>query len=639
MCGIVGIINSKGSIKNSLIKNQGISMLKKINHRGPDESKFILGRNHFFGSVRLSIEAISFSSQPFENNEIICGFNGEIFNYKNLIKSFFSKNKIKSEIELIANLWKLKKKKITEYIKGQYAIFIYDKSKEKTYLFRDHYGIRPLFYFLDNKNNFFFSSEIKSIVSANRNIKFKINQNSISNISAFWTNIGTNTSIENIHLLEPGCVLELFKGKINVKKFKKEFLFNNKYDHKITSKDLYDNFVKAVKNQMQSEVGYATYLSGGIDSSSLAYVLSKFSKKKLDAFSVTFNEKDYDESFFQKKLSKELNLNLNQIKITKKKISKAFPDVVNHTENILFRTAPAPMYLLSKEVNKKGHKVVFSGEGADEILYGYDIFFENRIRHFWNKDVKSKMRPLLFKKLYKYLPQFKNSRYFEMIKDFYKVNLKKTDSIFFSHFVRWQQYDFVNKFFNLPNKDYNINKEYNILKSTIPKKFKSLITDKKAQYFEINTLLSNYLLSSQGDRMTMAHSVEGRYPFLDEDFSKFVSKIPTNQLAPTIKSKLLFRNSFKNKISNQLVFRPKIAYQAPEARSFIGHNYLSLEGEEFIENLNFIDEHINKKNFSSLIKKFQDKYSSERLGFRENMVFIMGISLFFLKKKIKEWHE
>ena len=637
MCGIVGIISSE-SIKKRELTQKGLKMLNKINHRGPDESKFLCEDGFFLGSVRLAIEAVSYSSQPIENRQLICGLNGEIFNYKKLINEFFSKQNISSEVELIINLWQLKKEKIVDYIKGQYAIYIYDKIANKVFLFRDNFGIRPIYYYLDKKNNFFFASEIKSIVSSNKK-KFKINHNSISNICAFWTNIGKNTSIKDIYTLEPGHFLEYSaRGKIIIKKFKKELFENKKNNEKLTSNDLFENFKKSVLNQLQSDVGYATYLSGGIDSSALAYVLSKLSKNKLDAFAVGFKDKEYDESIYQKKISNELNINLHQILITRKKISKVFPEVINHSENILFRTAPAPMYLLSKEVAKKGHKVVFSGEGADEILFGYDIFFENRIRLFWSKNLKSKFRPLLFKKLYDYLPQFKNSRYFEMIKDFYKVNLKKTDSIFYSHFVRWQQYEYISKFFNIPSRDYNLEKEYKFLKKLLPNKFELIPNDKRTQYFEINTLLSNYLLSSQGDRMTMANSVEGRYPFLDQDFVNFISNIPANKLAPTIKSKYLFRKAFEGKIHDEIIFRPKTAYQAPEARCFIGHDYISPEGEDFIENLHKMNSYIDVKNFRLLIKKFLNKYSSERLSFRENMVFIMGISLFFLKKKIQEWN-
>ena len=122
---------------------------------------------------------------------------------------------------------------------------------------------------------------------------------------------------------------------------------------------------------------------------------------------------------------------------------------IHAAETFLFRTAPVPMYLLSKFVKTKGHKVFFTGEGADEILFGYDIFFETKIRKFWAKEKNSKSRFLLFKKLYNYLPQFKNSRYFKLIKDFYKTSLDVENDLFYSHFVRWTQYNYMSSYFNL----------------------------------------------------------------------------------------------------------------------------------------------------------------------------------------------
>lgn len=635
MCGISGLISNNFTSKN--LYKIGSVMLERILYRGPDQKKILVKNNSVFGTVRLAIEAIKFGEQPIEKDGFIVGFNGEIFNYKDLSKEFFPNKKINSEIELILNLWKLKRDGITNYVKGQYVIFIYEIATNKIKIFRDPYGIRPLFYYLDNNKNFYFSSEIKSIISAS-NDSFNLSQRSLAYVSMFWTNIGSHTSFENIYSLEPGHTLEFSNNRIKVKRFFEPFIFNKNYDNFIDEKDIFEELNKAVKNQLHGDVGYATYLSGGIDSSALSYILSKNSKKKIDAFSISFDDQSYDESYFQKKICKYLDLNHYSLKINKYDISKIFPKVVNHAETVLFRTAPAPMYLLSKLVRSKGHKVVFTGEGADEMLLGYDIFFENRIRRLWAKDKSSLKIPKLFHKLYYYLPQFKNSRYFEMIKDFYKSTLKKDNHIFFSHFVRWSQYRQVKTYFNLNSSAFDENKLFLDLEKNIPKAFFKASSDIKAQYLEISTLMSNYLLSSQGDRMTMANSVEGRYPFLDENFTKFTSKISPIKKAPAIKSKDLFRKAFIGKFPREIVFRPKIAYQAPEARSFINEGFVTPEAENFLDNLTKIDT-IEKKNFKGLVKKLKNPLTSKRVGFRENMAFVMGVSLFYLKKNMESWIE
>ena len=246
------------------------------------------------------------------------------------------------------------------------------------------------------------------------------------------------------------------------------------------------------------------------------------------------------------------------------------------------------------------------------------------------------MRPQLLKNLYSYLPQFKNSRYFEMIKDFYKSNLEK-DSIFYSHLVRWSQFKHVSSFFNLSSFNRSEDNLIENFNKNIPKEFLKINSDEKAQYIEITTLLSNYLLSSQGDRMTMANSVEGRYPFLDEDLILKSSLIGSKKLAPGIQSKKLFRESFKKYLPTEIINRPKIAYQAPEARSFINENFTSDLLIEFVDNIDKL-EFINKKNFLGLISKLKDENSSKRFGFRENMAFIMGLSYFVLNKSLKKWN-
>ena len=614
-------------------------MLEIIAYRGPDDKKIINYSSFSCGVNRLSIEAIDNGEQPIQNDRYIMGFNGEIFNYKNLIDKYnFKKSEVNCEIILLLKLWTKLGIKFIHEIKGQYAIFIFDKKKNELYLFRDPYGIRPIYYYYKN-NILAFSSEIKSIVSAIDD-DFYIENESLKQIAMFWTNIGNQTSVKGVFSLEPGSYFYWKRGQFKTVKFYQEPIFKRKsYDNsnKDYSREIYQKLKTSVNNQIHGEVGYACYLSGGIDSSAIAYILSKRSKVPLDTFSISFQDKEYDESKAQNQVSKFLNSNHHKIHIKAIDIANVFSQVIDHSETLLFRTAPAPLYLLSKQVKKSGHKVVYTGEGADEILFGYDIFFENRIRNFWTKNPNSKFRADLLKRLYQYLPQFKNSRYFEIVKDFYKSTLKKEDGDFFySHFVRWSQFKQVISYFNISNSEMLEEKLIEKFKHTIPKEYYLASDDVKAQYLEISTLLSNYLLSSQGDRMSMANSVEGRYPYLDEDFIYYCSNIDPKIKAPSLSSKKILREAFKNKLPEDIIFRPKIAYQAPEAKCFINENYISENAKNFIIGLKELDI-INYKNFTNLIDKIKNPHSSQRLGFRENMAFIIGLSCFNLSNSIKNW--
>ena len=266
MCGISGILTKdKTDLKKKIINGLNI-----INHRGPDNTKYIVANKFAGGTCRLSIEALKEGDQPIENDNYIAGFNGEIFNYKYLIDKFnLSKKICNSEIKTVLELYSKLGKDFVNYLNGQFAIFIFDKRNNKLYLFRDHYGIRPLYYFLDNKK-FIFSSEVKSIVSmADEN--FEVDLNSFYQTALFWTNIGSQSSIKNVKQLKPGHFIEFnFESEISEKKyFINPIILNkeNKIDISNKKNDISSTLEKSVVNQLQSEVGYACMLSGGVDSS------------------------------------------------------------------------------------------------------------------------------------------------------------------------------------------------------------------------------------------------------------------------------------------------------------------------------------------------------------------------------------
>jgi asparagine synthase (glutamine-hydrolysing) len=211
--------------------------------------------------------------------------------------------------------------------------------------------------------------------------------------------------------------------------------------------------------------------------------------------------------------------------------------------------------------------------------------------------------------------------------------LNNTDDIFFSHLCRWSQYDQVISYFNIKKNSKSI---LNTFKKKLNGNFKSYDLNLKAQELEIKSLLSNYLLSSQGDRMSMANSVEGRYPYLDDSFVQKIRTIHPTYLSPGIKSKFLFRKTFEKYLPKEIVYRSKFAYQAPEAHAFVGPNYKSDLFIDFHDNIKKLDM-INNKNFSGLLEKIQHPMSTQRLGFRENMSFIIGLSLHCLKSNSNKW--
>ena len=636
MCGIAGYF-SESSPSDSFQKV--LRALNIIRHRGPDDLHLEQTNNFCGGSVRLAIEALATGKQPIQDNRYIVGFNGEIFNYKSLTAQYGLDTKlVNSEVSFLLHGWRNKGAKLLNDLDGQFAIYVYDKLQKELFLSRDPYGIRPIFFY-HKGSEIAFCSEIKGIFALFKRI-FEISERSIAQIAMFWTCIGTNSIFEMVKQVPPGHYIRWKRGKIKQHRYWQDPILSNEPDHIMTESQaldlLRDTLEGSVRNQVHGSVGHASYLSGGIDSSALGHFLSKNNpNERLDTFSIAFESKEYDESDAQRKLSNFLATNHRTLKIENKDIANNFPRVIWHAETLLFRTAPVPLYLLSKEVRNAGHKVVFTGEGADEILLGYDIFFERRIREFWARQPKSNSRPALLQRLYHYLPQFKESRYFSILKDFYKSNLTNIDNVFYSHLIRWAQYQQVSSHFNFSSsvtEDSLLEELLNYL----PKAFCMLSGDRKTQIIEYETLLTGYLLSSQGDRMSMAHSVEGRYPFLSQTFVTNIAKLHSLQKARLIGSKSLFRKSMRGLLTEDIVERPKVAYQAPEAKSFLSENHSSQAAEFLDEELDSLT-HINASRIRSLEKKIKHPFSSSRLGFRENMSYVMTLSYAYLNKYSKEW--
>ena len=296
MCGIAGFFNNSSSKEES--QSKITNMINSISHRGPDSVGVVIGNKYCCATARLSIEKIKEGYQPLitNNKKYIFSFNGEIFNYKEIIKKYSFKKKINSEIKLLSELFFLKGESFINEIKGQFAISIYDVKQEKLFLYRDRFGIRPLFY-KKNKHAFVYASEIKSI-SAYDNSILETSNISIASTSLFWTNINDLTSFEDVYQLPPGHYLQFSNNQIKIKRYWVNSLADqNQKQEKI---DFVEVLKKSIQNQLHGEVGYSSYLSGGIDSSVIAYLLTEIQGSPIDTFSIEFENKEYDEGKAQK---------------------------------------------------------------------------------------------------------------------------------------------------------------------------------------------------------------------------------------------------------------------------------------------------------------------------------------------------
>jgi asparagine synthase (glutamine-hydrolysing) len=308
-------------------------------------------------------------------------------------------------------------------------------------------------------------------------------------------------------------------------------------------------------------------------------------------------------------------------------IAKHFPTAVIHAETALFRSAPVPMYRLSKEVQAAGMKVVMSGEGADEILLGYDLFRETKIRRFWARQPASRCRGQLLRRLYDYLPQYNNPRYFNLTLDFYRRTLTPSDDPHYAMAVRWSSGKALESCFSSDLRD--IAGAYDPLadlETWLPAHYAQVDDVERAQAIEAMTLLGNYLLSSQGDRMALANGVETRYPYLDLDFVRFAARLPREIKLRGLKDKFILRQTYAGDIPEAVRNRKKFAYQAPEKKSFFAKGKLVDWAADMLTRQRIARDGLFDPAYVEQYCLTPPPREAGRQSFRNNMLFMIVLS-------------
>lgn len=575
MCGIAGFINHRKSLAEAeSILNL---MMTRIHHRGPDDCGLYLEPGMGMGNVRLSIIDLSGGDQPLSNEDgsLWIVYNGEVFNYIELREELIKKGhrfKTQSDTEVILHMYEEYGTDGLQYLNGQFAFAIWNNIKKECFFARDRAGIRPLFYSEVN-GTLIFGSEIKSIFEF-PGIKRHFSPEALKETFTFWTTLSPRTLFDGVYELPPGHYAHYKNGRLEIKKFWSLRYATTSIRFNGTAADALDQFryllSDSVELRLRSDVPVAAYLSGGLDSSATTALIRKVAPGHLNTFSIGFADNVFDETKYQNEVSQYFQTNHKSIICSANNIAEWFPKVIWHSEIPLLRTSPAPMLGLSKLVHDNGIKVVITGEGADEALAGYNIFKETLIRQFWARQPKSRIRPMLLKKLYPYLPNISHASQ-GILRMFFGYQLEETDSPVYSHMLRWHNTSNIQKHFTTELNDYleDYDPVFEYAEMLRPE-VEGISSLAKAQLIETNIFMSGYLLSSQGDRMAMANSVEGRYPFLDYRLLEFVASLPDEFKLKGMNEKFLLKELMRDELPKSVLNRPKQAYRAPILDAFLG---------------------------------------------------------------------
>jgi asparagine synthase (glutamine-hydrolysing) len=577
MCGIAGIVEPEGGRLPS--ERQMRQMLSLIRHRGPDQFGVYTDDRVALGNARLSIVDLSHGQQPIANEDgsLWIVYNGEVFNHVELrpeLEALGHRFATDTDTEVVLHLYEEYGPAALERLNGQFAIAIWDASEETLFLARDRLGVRPIFY-TQAGGAFLFGSEIKVLLADDR-VEAKIDVASLDQVFTFWSTLSPRTIFEGISELPPGHYLLLRRGRLSVHRYWEIDFQNGPSRSPRALGDLVEEFrhllIDATQIRLRADVPVGAYLSGGLDSSTIASIIRKCTSNRLDTFSITFDDADFDESAFQLQMARHVGTEHQVVHASHDDIGREFPNVVWHTEVPIMRTSPVPMFLLSKLVRDRKYKVVLTGEGADEFLGGYDIFKEAKVRRFWAESPGSTWRPLLFRRLYRDIPGMATGSS-AFLAAFFKDRLTEVDAPCYSHYIRWRNNRRTRRFFseNVTSRPVGDSNDF-LEQVAVPPKFHRWGAMERAQFLEINIFLSEYLLSSQGDRVAMAHSVEGRYPFLDFRVVEFCARLPSNLKLRGLNEKFLLKKVAQAWLPEGILQRPKRPYRAPIHRSFFGRS-------------------------------------------------------------------
>lgn len=514
MCGIFGII-----VKNSEVQAHIPHYLEKMKtimgHRGPDDYGQYIRNNWGFSHVRLSIVDIKGGKQPIFNNNENMGiiYNGEVYNYKELETELINKGfsfRTKSDTEVVLKLFEDIGVHAFSRLKGMFAFCIWDSASDSVYLVRDHFGIKPIYIYEDEKQ-LIFSSEIKCILAL-PGLDFSLDPHGIQDYLRFRYSQSPYTMFKKIKRLEAGTYLKITTG------ISAQFRFwDVKYDHmknELPVTELKINIEKkienAVKSQLMGEVPVGILLSGGLDSSTIAYYVNK-AGVKLKTFNIGFPE--LNEFEYSSAVADKFGLEHIEITMTVKDLIKNFDNVMWAIDEPIADPACLPLYYLCQEL-KKHVTVVLSGEGADELFAGYNQYYFSLSE---KKSYSSQFLDFLTK-----------SYYFENYRDFFK------DKNMVDNSARYIKY---------------FDEQGSLLNAMLAYDMKTWIPED---------------LMMKADKILMAHSLEGRFPFLDVDLFDYASTIPLEyKISQKGETKWILKEIMKEALPYKIINRKKMGFSVP----------------------------------------------------------------------------
>ncbi len=579
MCGIAGFFALTGAPPEAVAAAEVLKRMgEAIAHRGPDDSGVLVDGPAGLAHRRLSIIDLSAAArQPLASSDgsVWVSFNGEIFNYVELRRELQARGRpfrTHSDTETIVQAYQAQGPACVESFNGDFAYALWDRKARRLVLARDRMGVRPLYYAIIG-GVLVFGSEVKAILEY-PGAKAELDPIALEQVFTFWFPLAPRTPFRGIFELPPAHQLVAENGAFSVRPYwrlafpEKESFRADRRSEAGMAEELEALLEDATRIRLRADVPVGAYLSGGFDSSATTALARRVGAGRLRSFSVGFESAEFDESAQQREVVGALGTEHSSVRCSRADIGEVFAELVRHMERPVLRTAPAPLYRLSRLVRESGFKVVLTGEGADEVFGGYDLFKEAAVRRFWARSPGSSWRAALLRRLYPYLPGMQAQSQ-EYLQAFFRNGLEETGDPLYSHLPRFRLTQRARRFFSRELRaelaGYDAMQE---MRERLPAEFGRWHPLSQAQYLESAYLLPGYILAAQGDRVAMAHAVEGRFPFLDPRVVEFAARLPPRMRLRGLREKHLLRRALGRHLPASISERPKQPYRAPESESF-----------------------------------------------------------------------
>ena len=572
MCGINGIAFSSRSGK--VISRDVLEAMRDvITHRGPDDEGIFIDGNVGLGHRRLSIVDVAAGHQPMTNEDasLHITYNGEIYNHADYRESLESRGHVYSthcDTETILHLYEEHGAACVDYLRGMFAFAIWDQRKQELFIARDRLGVKPLYYVHTDDGSLYFGSEIKTLLQA-RAIKPEINYSVLSDYLANHAPSGEETLFRGVKRLLPGHVMTWRDGELTIRRywdvdFSKD---DATRDDKTYIQQWSELFRESVRLRLMADVPLGMFLSGGIDSSAIAAVMSGMVNEPIKTFSVAFAEREANELEYARLVADAYKTNHHEIVVSPEQFFAALPRLVWHEDEPLAHPSSVALYFVS-HLASQHVKVVLTGEGSDELLAGYGRYrrtiWNLAMGQRYNKFTPSVALDTIRKQIERMMP---GGRMRQKLMRTFLVLSPELESIYFDNFAVFpapmQQHMFTRE----TNQRIESIDPYVELRRLL-ERTKDLSLLDGLLYADIKTYLHELLMKQ--DQMSMATSVESRVPFLDHKLVEFTARMPDSMKLRGGTTKYVLRESMKGVLPEKILTRSKMGFPVPIGSWFRG---------------------------------------------------------------------